>query len=356
MPKVTVWECPRSYMLFRTEEEYKAHLKKLARQRAAEKKMKLIQIKRDEKMDELYQCRDFTEIENWLKANWQFVANDKNVITPVSISFQNMYWSQTSSNSHSAPKGRMTNWGTGKPSAPKGYPGWTGKLFVTYDREPNLSTFDVMRHTNIYAGSGGGWKSFQASTNIWAEDFPNMVEEKDFYPHMVPQNARGDIDLSDERITQLNWLMWRNAANLQPIERVAKWLNKNCGKRQRICVGDPSTWHLFSHANEAYVFLNTKKNKDRFEKYISAYRSNWELLNTLPQISETSHRFREADKTKLGEQSYAYGCLCLDDIEFEPLGEVIKVDMYRLFTDRDDFTLFTVQANDINKPIALTPW
>lgn len=356
MPKVTVWECPHSYMLFRTEAEYRAHLKKLARQRAADKRRKIALKKRNDKMDELYQCRDFTEIENWLKANWQFVA-DKNAIAPISISFQSMHWSQTSGNSHSAPKGRITNWGTGKPSAPKGYPGWSGKLFITYDREPNLSTFDVLRNTNIYAGTGGGWKSFQASTNLWAEDFPNMVEQKDLYPQMVPQNARGDIDLSDERILPLNWLMLsKGDARIEPNALVTKWLNRNCGKRHRMCVGEPSTWHFFLHSDQSYVFLNTTRNKDKFAKHFMVYRNNWELLKTLPQISDTCHRFREADKAKLGEQSFSYGCLCLDDIEFEPLGEVLKVDMYRLFTDRDDFTLYTVQANDINKPVSLTPW
>jgi hypothetical protein len=61
------------------------------------------------------------------------------------------------SNTHHAPQGKVTNWGFDHPELPKGYPGWTGRVWVRYDTKLSHIMFgsDPFEGTLTYTGTGG---------------------------------------------------------------------------------------------------------------------------------------------------------------------------------------------------------
>ena len=58
------------------------------------------------------------------------------------------------SNSHSQPLDGVSNWG-GKDDKPKGYPGWTGRVWIRYEKEPTSFGSDPMANTLTHTGTGG---------------------------------------------------------------------------------------------------------------------------------------------------------------------------------------------------------
>ena len=58
------------------------------------------------------------------------------------------------SNSHSAPEGYPENWGA-KPGLPKAYPGWQGRVWIRYAKEPYSFGSSPFDKTLTHTGTGG---------------------------------------------------------------------------------------------------------------------------------------------------------------------------------------------------------
>jgi hypothetical protein len=58
------------------------------------------------------------------------------------------------SNSHSSPEGLPQNWGA-KDHLPKGYPGWSGRVWIRYDEEPRSWGSTPFERTLTHTGTGG---------------------------------------------------------------------------------------------------------------------------------------------------------------------------------------------------------
>jgi len=65
-----------------------------------------------------------------------------------------LVYSDLVSNSHSSPEGLVENW-LGKPHLPRGYPGFTGRVWIRYGEEPESFGSDPFRLTLTHPGTGG---------------------------------------------------------------------------------------------------------------------------------------------------------------------------------------------------------
>jgi len=59
-------------------------------------------------------------------------------------------------NTHNCPINGETNWGNEKPNAPKGYPGWSGRVWIRYVKYPDSFGSDTFESSLTYPGTGGG--------------------------------------------------------------------------------------------------------------------------------------------------------------------------------------------------------
>ena len=206
MSRVLVWKCDQDGKLFEDKTKYRNHLRKLARERAHQKKLEEAEVNRAEFIQKMCSVRSFEELEQFIKDHWSWfyyngatheawkVKKTSTVHEYVSVKFSNIRWSNRVSNSHSCPKNGVTNWGNRNPDAPTGYPGWMctvqirvktstvktrGKTY--YESGFGCSYF---KGTPIYTGTGGGGEkegitSYTYACEIWAGDFWAMAEERE---------------------------------------------------------------------------------------------------------------------------------------------------------------------------------
>ncbi len=67
----------------------------------------------------------------------------------------NIVYSDNISNYHNAPLGKETN-RSGHEDVPRGYPGFSGRVWIRYSRAPNGWGSDSLQSTLTYPGTGGG--------------------------------------------------------------------------------------------------------------------------------------------------------------------------------------------------------
>ena len=63
-------------------------------------------------------------------------------------------WYDLVSNSHSAPVGKPTNFGA-RPGLPTSYPGWSGRTWIRYAKNPIERGSDPLIRTCLHTGTGG---------------------------------------------------------------------------------------------------------------------------------------------------------------------------------------------------------
>jgi len=82
--------------------------------------------------------------------------------TPPVVGFAwNICWTDHVSNSHSSPEGMSQNWtgrGVDKDGnpIPRGYPGWTGRVWIRYADAPQTFGSEPLNRTLTHSGTGGG--------------------------------------------------------------------------------------------------------------------------------------------------------------------------------------------------------
>ena len=215
MAKIEVWKCDYTGKLFEDEDKYKAHLKKLSRERVVRRKIEAVASEIESFFANLQNTVRTTdelalaviEHQEWFwkaaarygRSDWEMVGKKsrKGVVFPVPrlVRFKTwgLKWSDWVSNSHSCPHNGVHNWGgrevmpDGTP-APRGYPGWHGRVDweIEWPKEwegwylgSDLFKSNACRiHTG--SGGGGGWgdgiQSFGYDFRLFAADWPKMAE------------------------------------------------------------------------------------------------------------------------------------------------------------------------------------
>jgi hypothetical protein len=113
-----------------------------------------------------------------------------------------MQYSNTTSNTHSCPIGGKQNWRSVM-DKPQGYPGWSGRLWIVYDKSPTNTdrhSYDRLSQVYLHTGTGGygwynmpnTWRKYMPSVDqcyplswdakIWADDWPlvraNIIQKE----------------------------------------------------------------------------------------------------------------------------------------------------------------------------------
>jgi hypothetical protein len=186
MPKVEAWMVQQTGELFLHKADYQRRLRELARQRAEQRRIDALVRGVDDWIAEGQKCSSFDEIIQWLVAEFPGGLAHLPALAPfgrrrgaapfrlLKVSFERMRWSDRCSNTHAAPKGKPTNWGS-KPDLPTGYPGWTGNIHLSCEGDTwRLS--DMLKRVGIHTGSGGGANhSLRYGVTLFAEEWPSLA-------------------------------------------------------------------------------------------------------------------------------------------------------------------------------------
>ena len=186
----TAYKCPWTNKIFGTKKGYLSHLKEL---RSTRMHYKIRAKIRQRKTDEFHNQSSFEAIINWIETNpdyWFDMALRIGYIKLhestrskfwVKVTYLDVKYSKSISNTHSCPKNGVTNWRgnnllkDGTP-APTGYPGWFGHIEFQINPEFNVSASDLFRHTGINTGTGGGISNgcFGYGVSIFESDWPGL--------------------------------------------------------------------------------------------------------------------------------------------------------------------------------------
>ena len=96
-------------------------------------------------------------------------------------------YSDKVSNSHSSPIGYPGNWSGRTEGVPTGYPGFSGRVWVRYDRRRDGFGSDPFRLTNTYPGTGGGGAYDGPWSAISSASYRSSLINKN--PRTIPEPA-----------------------------------------------------------------------------------------------------------------------------------------------------------------------
>jgi hypothetical protein len=190
MSKIMVWKSDSDGKLFEDKLKYQKHLRKLAAARRKKKKMDAFEAARVAIFAEMREtCYNPDQIIEFIKAHWHdFCLNairhymwkdgKKIALTDLEwFTITDFHWGAHVSNSHSAPFGKKTNWGSRDVNEPTSYPGWTGNIRyrpTDYDTSSYHFGSDAWVGTGINTGSGGYAREYYYDVKLFADDWPAM--------------------------------------------------------------------------------------------------------------------------------------------------------------------------------------
>ena len=205
MPRVVAYKCPHTSQVFEFKKDYTNHLRRLSRARQSAKKAQEIKVAREARWTEFRNA--ITSVDQlpsmiikhqdlfWETAS--LTGRDFEIcrisgIWPRLVEFTefNLRFSEHVSNTHTCPVNGVTNWGGHKKDAPRGYPGWSGRIcwIVEWPQQytrhyPGGGLFVGSR---INTGTGGGGhdlvrqnvecKSFGYGVEIFGDDWEVMYK------------------------------------------------------------------------------------------------------------------------------------------------------------------------------------
>ena len=224
MSVITVWKSDEDGKLFEDKAKYQKHLRKLARVRREQRRIRIDETLKDRIWNSLYECEQSVEqwrdmvIANqdlfWAEAaegdkhDWSIIGKTRKGVTcpvPRLLEFTEfrLTWNDSVSNSHSCPHNGVTNFSQGYNrqqglNLPEGYPGWQGRVewIVAWPEEWDghylggdlfsKGTFHSGRqraHTGTGGGGGMRWSekhgchimSHGYDFRIYAADWPGMA-------------------------------------------------------------------------------------------------------------------------------------------------------------------------------------
>lgn len=188
---VTAFQCPWTKKVFSSKKYYIKHLIDLRRTRIHRR---IVNRRMDRALSDLNAQPSFQDVIEWIERNcWYFLAkakqnnnwSDKGFPTPeefwIRITYLEVHHSNNVSNSHSAPRGKPTNWGRKDSNIPFGYSGWEGRIEYCISHQlPGVFSSDLLSSTGIHTGSGGsscGNNYYGYSVIFWDEDWTGLLDE-----------------------------------------------------------------------------------------------------------------------------------------------------------------------------------
>jgi hypothetical protein len=211
--KAKAYICPWTGQLYATKRSYVSHLVQLRQDRMHKRARHLLHQR---KLEQMWNQPDFDSVIRWIHLNpevfwanakrngWGSDASKWDKIRDefeVKILHLGLTYSDSVSNSHRCPHTGVTNWGgrsllkDGTP-APRGYPGFSGRIRLRITPKPLSFNSDVLRGTRIHIGSGGGDGSgiYSYSVEFFLADWPGIAAtiqaqkeqyEKDNFINMI---------------------------------------------------------------------------------------------------------------------------------------------------------------------------
>ena len=179
------YKCPWTSKTFSTKRSYVTHLSKLrtSRMHARAKSIRLIKLKQD-----LWNQPDFDSVIEWISLHPEFMISNLGPrvshIDPsnfsVEITYLKLQYADRVSNSHSCPRGGVTNFNSrsadriGSP-VPNGYPGWQGVIEYKISHDVGFGS-DILKSTGIHTGTGGGRGnlSYGYDVKFFESDWPKI--------------------------------------------------------------------------------------------------------------------------------------------------------------------------------------
>lgn len=199
----TVFRCPFTQNLFPTKNSYSKHLmeyRKFIHRRISENNHKRM-------LSDLHSQTSFENIIKWIEKHPAFFyynglryGSSPKCIMPnnfsIKITYLNLIWSDSVSNTHDCPHNGVTNWGgrekfnDGTPK-PRGYPGFDGRIEykLSHDRSGFFS-MDILDNTGIHTGTGGGISGnrYGFSVKFFEADWPGLTE------YVTMEKLKGNTD------------------------------------------------------------------------------------------------------------------------------------------------------------------
>lgn len=197
------YQCPWTSELYATKRAYVKHLKELRKNRMHKRARKNLW---DRKFADFYNQPTIQDIVKWIELNPEFFydngiksawASDvrkyekENVREKFSfkITYLDLTWNDWLSNSHSAPRGKKTNWSGENRDYPRGFPGWGGDIEYVVSHDMGFGS-DIVRGLGINTESGGARGSgtehrYGYGVKFFADDWPglfkNMIDSQEKY-------------------------------------------------------------------------------------------------------------------------------------------------------------------------------
>ena len=185
----TAFRCPWTKKIYGTKRDYVKHLN-LLRMNRMHKRIRDATHQR--KKQDLWNQPTFEDIINWIEMNPEFMFDNsvregwmRDGVEKhrqdfwLKITYLDLRWTSSASNSHSCPRGGTTNWGRRDPKVPTGYPGFTGNIEYQMSHDIGFGS-DAMRGLGINTGSGGGSGNnrFGYSVTFFDADWPGLVSNR----------------------------------------------------------------------------------------------------------------------------------------------------------------------------------
>lgn len=186
---ITAFRCPWTLKVYGNKSDYVKHLKYLRENYMHKRvRVKVVELKKQD----LWNQTSFESIIEWIEMNPEFMfdtglrsgwANDlaekyRNKFW-MKITYLTLDWTPSASNSHACPRGGVTNWGGQGPDAPRGYPGFTGRIEYQMSHDIGFGS-DVMRGLGIHTGTGGGGggNTFGYAVTFFDADWPGLISNR----------------------------------------------------------------------------------------------------------------------------------------------------------------------------------
>ena len=186
MSQVSVWKSDEDGKLFEDHQDYLSHLRLLSRARATVRTNLKIKQEHEQHCLLMGQVKSISELHTFLIDNWHRYDDDDNKSTLEAIQFS-VKWQDRIANTHSCPRGGITNWGQNK-SLTTGYAGWHGRLTFAVTTKTSDRSSSQFEQLPIHSGTGGcssyaknsdGSRSISYAYDVilWADDFPALFAE-----------------------------------------------------------------------------------------------------------------------------------------------------------------------------------
>jgi len=184
----TAYRCPWTGKVFSAKKSYVSHLKVLRENRMHSAIRARI---RQRVFEDLISQGDFNRIIQWVETHPEFFfdravgsrLNAKKYIEEVrdkfwiKITYLDVRWNDSVSNSHNCPRGGVTCWSSreAEDGRPRGYPGWHGKIEFQLSHDLGFGS-DVFRGLGIHTGTGGGTSDnrYGYDVKFFQSDWPGL--------------------------------------------------------------------------------------------------------------------------------------------------------------------------------------